>query len=106
MTARSYMIEYREKNGLSLKDMAKRCRTSTNLLDLLESSDQDVTRPKIAKRVSKAYKLTKKQAEGLIPENYRKSSPFYNPNLYKMEDPRYEPLCRRQNNPGNETSKL
>lgn len=88
MRARTYMTEYRERNGLTLLDMAKQCRTfvgrpSVGLLRLLESDDQYVTHPNIAERVSEAYKLTPEQAEGLVPEHYRKSSPNYNPDLYR-----------------------
>lgn len=83
---REYMIQFREKNGIDLMHMAKKCKISRTLLEMLEASDQEVTHPKIAERVSKAYKLNKEQAEGLLPENYRKSSPNYDPSLYK----RYE----------------
>ena len=86
MEERTYMIEYRERNGLSLHDMAKQCNTSTYLLVMLESCDNDVTHPNIAERIGRAYNLTPEQVEGLMPEHHRKSSPNYNPDLYREED--------------------
>lgn len=86
---RTFMIQFREKNQIDILSMAKKCKISLTLLELLEESDEDVTHPKIAQRIGKAYKLDKKQIEGLMPEHYRKSSPNYNPNLYKQDD-KYE----------------
>lgn len=83
---RDYMIEYRKEHGIDIQRMAKKCRISKTLLRLLEENDQEVTHPNIAERVSRAYKLTKKQTEGLMPEHYRKSSPNYNPDLYRRND--------------------
>lgn len=83
---RDFMIRFREENGIDILSMAKKCKISVGLLDLLESSDQDVTHPKIAERIGKVYKLNKKQIEGLMPEHYRKSSPNYNPDLYKISE--------------------
>lgn len=83
---REYMIQFRKERGIDLLSMARKCKISRGLLELLETSDQDVTHPKIAERVRKAYKLTNEQYEGLMPEHYRKSSPNYNPTLYKNEE--------------------
>lgn len=79
------MIEFRKRNGLTLDSMARICDCSKVLIDMLESSEKEVTHPDIAERVRKAYKLTPEQAEGLLPENYRKSSPNYDPNKYREE---------------------
>ena len=86
---RQYMIEFREKNGLTTLALARKCKISKTLLEMLEASDQEVTHPKIAERVRKAYKLTNEQYEGLMPEHYRKSSPNYDPNKYKNVVRRY-----------------
>lgn len=83
---REYTIEYRKALQIDIQAMAKKCKISKGLLEMLEGCDQEVTHPNIAKRVSRAYKLTKQQAEGLMPEHYRKSSPNYNPDLYKRND--------------------
>ena len=83
MAARTYMIKYRERNGLSLQDMRLICGVSKGLLGMLESCDKDVTHWRIAEKVGAAYNLTPEQVEGLMPENYRKSSPNYNPDLYR-----------------------
>ena len=80
------MIQFRKEHGIDIQSMAKQCGVSKTLLYMLESSDVDVTHPKIAERVRRAYKLTQEQYEGLMPEHYRKSSPNYNPTLYKAED--------------------
>ena len=60
MTKRDYMIEYRQKHGLSVVDMAIKCKTKARIIRMLEDCDQEITHPKIAERVGKAYKLTKK----------------------------------------------
>ncbi len=83
---REYMIQFRKKRGLSIQDMAKKCKISKTLLEMLEASEDVVTHPNIAERVRKAYKLTEKQYEGLMPEHHRKSSPNYNPDLYREDD--------------------
>ena len=79
------MIEFRKRNGLTQDSMARICDCSRNLIDMLESSEKEVTHPDIAERVRKAYELTPEQADGLLPENYRKSSPNYDPNKYREE---------------------
>lgn len=83
MAARETMIEFRRKHNITLRDMARACGISATLLGMLESSDQEVTHPEIAKRVGKRYQLTKEQIEGMKPENYRKGSPNYDPNRYR-----------------------
>lgn len=80
------MIEYRRKYGISTQSMATMCRVSTALIEMLESCDRDVTHPKCADRIAKAYRMTKEQAESLIPEHHRKSSPAYDPDKYKNND--------------------
>lgn len=83
---REYMIEFREKQGLNIQSMAKKCKISRTLLLMLEGSDQEVTHPNIAARVARAYKMTKQQKESLIPEHYRESSPNYEPDKYRRDD--------------------
>ena len=83
------MIQFREEHGIDILSMAKKCKISRTLLELLEGSDQDVTHPKIAEQIGKVYKLNKTQIEGLMPEHYRKSSPNYNPDLYRSDTVEY-----------------
>ena len=80
---RHYMIDFRKKHNLSRKEMAAKCKTSTTLLSMLEDSEYEITHPKIAERIGKNYHLTLEQTESLMPEHYRKSSPNYDPDLYR-----------------------
>lgn len=80
---RQYMIDYREKHGLTIKQMAVRCQISTTLLSKLERCDQEITHPKIAERIGMQYYMTEAQTEALMPEHYRKSSPNYDPDMYR-----------------------
>ena len=77
------MIEFRQKHNLTRKKMAVKCNISTTLLSMLEDSEYEVTHPKIAERVGRVYQLTLAQTESLMPEHYRKSSPNYDPDLYR-----------------------
>jgi len=80
------MIDFRQKHNLTRKEMAVKCKTSTTLLSMLEDSEYEVTHPKIAERVGKVYHLTQAQTESLMPEHYRKSSPNYDPDLYRRNN--------------------
>lgn len=83
MAAREYMIAFRREHDVSIQAMAKICDVSQTLLGMLEADDQQVTHPMLAAKIGKKYRLTKAQIEGMLPENYRKSSPNYNPDKYK-----------------------
>lgn len=80
---RLYMVEYRKKHNMSIKEMAQKCATSATLLTMLEECDQEITHPKIAERIGRQYELTREQTESLMPEHYRPSSPNYDPDLYR-----------------------
>lgn len=82
---REYMISYRMQHNLSVTEMARRCEISTGLLTNLEESDKYVTHPKIVERVAVAYRLTRQQAEQMLPLNYR-PGPDYDPGRF-VEDP-------------------
>lgn len=86
---RDFMIARRERMGADIQTMAKKCEISKSLLELLENSESDVTHPLIAERIGKVYKLTPKQIEELMPEHHRKTSPNYNPDLYRRDDLEY-----------------
>lgn len=63
------MKAYREKNGYSIEKMSRKSGASEVLLRMLERGN--VTHPKIAEQVGKAYKLSKEDIYELMPENYR-----------------------------------
>ena len=86
MSQRDYMVNYRKAINVELPIMAKACRVSTTLLKMLEECDAEVTHPNIAKRIGKKYKLTNLQIEALMPINYRKHGPAYNPDKYKLSE--------------------
>lgn len=80
---RQYMIDFRKEHNLTRREMAVKCRISTTLLSMLEDSEYEVTHPNIAERIGVQYMLTPAQTESLMPEHYRKSSPNYDPDLYR-----------------------
>lgn len=83
MAPRKYMIEFRQKHDIDLQTMARVCGVSQTLISMLEADDKAVTHPLFVERIGKKYRLTKAQIEGMLPENYRKSSPNYDPDRYK-----------------------
>lgn len=85
---RECMVAARKKRGLTIAAMAKKCRCSVTLLEMLEWNEDEVTHPNIAARIAKEYKLSKRDAERLLPENYRPSSPCYDPGRYKAREDR------------------
>ena len=80
MEVREKMVLNRKAKGLTMKDMAERCRISEALVDMVESGQ--VTHPTIAERMKNEYDLTELETEELIPLNRRSHSGFYNPNQY------------------------
>lgn len=83
---REKMIAYRKSVGASIQQMARKCKCSVTLLRMIEGYNKEVTHPNIAERIGRAYRLTDAETEMLMPEHYRKSSPNYNPDLYKYSD--------------------
>lgn len=81
---REYMIHYRMRHKLSETEMARRCKISTGLLTDLEENDKYVTHPRIVERVAAAYRLTRQQAEQMLPPNYR-PGPDYDPGRYVID---------------------
>lgn len=92
MKKRDWMFDFRAANLLSRAAMAKRIRKpgywqcSEKLLECLEEDAGFVTHPDIAKAIAKEYHATKEQAELLLPANYRKSKPEYDPMRYVSND--------------------
>lgn len=82
---RTYMIDYRRERGIGIAVMARDCKVSVTLIELLEGCDREVTHPKCAERIAKAYHLTKEQSEGLLPVHHRKSGSEYDPDRYRRE---------------------
>jgi len=79
LTVQEKMKAYREKNGYSIEKMSRKSGASEVLLRMLERGN--VTHPKIAEQVGKAYKLSKKDIYELMPENYRPGE-HYDPDRY------------------------
>ena len=79
MTVQEKMKAYREKNGYSIEKMSRKSGASEVLLRMLERGN--VTHPKIAEQVGKAYKLSKEDIYELMPENYRPGE-NYDPERY------------------------
>lgn len=77
---RQYMVDYRKKQGLTLKEMAKKCKMSVGLLDALEVLDY-ITHPAIAARVAHCYELTLEQYNSLVSEDHKadKLPPYKDP---------------------------
>ena len=79
LTVQEKMKAYREKNGYSIEKMSRKSGASAVLLRMLERGN--VTHPKIAEQVGKAYKLSKEDIYELMPENYRPGEK-YEPDKY------------------------
>lgn len=65
------MIAFRESCGFELETMAKICKCSPKLLAMLEANDAEVTHPKIARRIARAYRLTDEQRVGMLSKLQR-----------------------------------
>lgn len=85
MTTREKMIRWRNATGITLRQLSDRSGVSESLLSMVESGH--VTHPKIVAKIQRLYRLTDEEAEVLLPENYRKSSPNYDPDRYRIEAP-------------------
>lgn len=81
VSTRSYIAGVRHMLGWTPKDAAKKCGISEDLYKMIEGGE--VTHKNIVKRIQKVFKLSDEQAEELLPENYRPSSPKYDPDRYK-----------------------
>lgn len=80
MTTREKMIKYRKENGLSYKVLSVKSGVNGYLLEMVENGH--VTHPSIAEKIGKAYKLTEKDIQELIPPNHVKGK-NYDPDKYK-----------------------
>ena len=79
MTTREKMKAYRLQHGYSFERMSWRAGTSEVLLRMVENGN--VTHPKIAKQIGRAYELDEEDIYELIPENYRPGE-HYDPEKY------------------------
>lgn len=94
-STREKMVEFREKYGLSIRQMAEICGTSSDILGMVEKGD--VTHPKIVERIRKGYKLTDLEAEELLPINRRPHGGDYDPDRYVTEiDPTMTAIIPKQ----------
>ncbi|WP_458459295.1 helix-turn-helix domain-containing protein [Pseudobutyrivibrio sp.] len=76
------MQNYRQRSGLSYKDISRKCGVSDHLIEGIEEGYILVTHPNIVKKLDSVYQFTEKQFEELLPENRRPSSPNYDPDKY------------------------
>ena len=83
MDAREKMIELRTKNDLSFEYISDKTGVSQTLISLVENGQ--VTHPLIVEKLAKFYKLTKLEAEQLLPVNRRKHSKEYEPDKYVIK---------------------
>ena len=101
MEVRQKMIDYRNEHYISLEKMAKISRVPIVVLSHVEE-DGWVTHPNFVKRIKRYYKLTDEEAETLLPENRRQSSPNYDPDKYvhpiEMDNSRLMPTDSEINN--------
>lgn len=84
MNVREKMKAWRKERDLSLDIIAKNCGVSVEILNLVEQGG--ITHPKLVKKIQKVYNLSEREAEELMPENYRKSSSKYDPDYYKINE--------------------
>lgn len=89
-TAVQKLIDYREALGGSYEVAAMSLGIGRELYHILE--DGGVTHPGIVRQITPRLRLTHKQAESLLPENYRTSSKNYEPDKYvervaRLHDP-------------------
>lgn len=80
MTTREKMINWRIENDIPLRTISHWTGLSETILSMVEAGE--VTHPKIVEKIRRAYHLTEKEAEELLPKNYRKSDPEYDPERY------------------------
>ena len=88
---RELMEKRRLDWGYSFNAMSERCKCTVTLLKMV--MDGETTHPNIVKRIQKAYRLTDRQAEMLMPVIHRKHGPDYEPDRYvSPEDINYRPI--------------
>lgn len=90
LTTRQKMIDYRNEHYITLEKMSRRVHVSEGLLGNIE--DGWVTHPNIVERIQREYGLTDIEAEELLPENRRPSSPNYEPCRFVVE-PNVNDFC-------------
>lgn len=79
------MIKYRIDHNLSYDYISRKTGVSVHLLTMIE--DGQVTHPSIVESIRQFYKLTKKEAEELLPKNRREHDPEYEPDKYVIPIP-------------------
>ena len=81
-TVRQKMVRRREHGGITIQQMAKKCRISEGLMRMIEEGE--VTHPVIAQRIARRYRLTELEAEELMPLNRRPHGGDYDPDRYAV----------------------
>lgn len=69
--ARKWMVDLRERMGLEIEEMAKKCDCSHNLLFMVESGSP--TQCNIAARIARAYGMDVHQYNQLVTDEHKAS---------------------------------
>lgn len=77
MSAREKMILFRLDNQLTFQTLQDITGVSKGIISMVEAGE--VTHPNIVAKLQKFYDLSDIEAEELLPEVRRKSSPRYDP---------------------------
>ena len=67
---REWLIEAREKKGLTINQAVAAVKISPTLLHWLETSDTTIIHPGIADRIRKMYRLSVEQRNDLVAVQY------------------------------------
>lgn len=70
---KDYMIQKREAQGLTVREMARKCECSFLLLDGLECEDFKYTHPNIAARIANAYGFSVPEYNKIVHKDHRVS---------------------------------
>ena len=85
MAPRYFMVNRRESMRLSHQTLGSLCGCSEYTIRMLEEDERYVTHPLIVDKIAKVLKLTGKQAEMMLPKNYRPNDPEYDPDRYRLD---------------------
>ena len=85
MTTHEKMVLFREERKITITLMARKIGVPPCILGIVENGG--VTHPNFVEKIKAGYRLTDEEAEMLLPECRRPSSPKYDPNHFVYEPP-------------------
>ncbi len=85
LTTHEKMVRFREERKITIALMARRIDVPACILGIVENGG--VTHPNFVEKIKAGYRLTDEEAEMLLPECRRPSSPKYDPNHFVYEPP-------------------